>query len=71
MTKEVIGRKEERKLLMATLTTKKSEFVAVVGRRRVGKTYLIKQTFKEYMDFHLTGMQLQIKLNNCRTFSLR
>ena len=34
----------------------RSEFVAVYGRRRVGKTYLIKQYFKNRMDFYVTGI---------------
>ena len=32
------------------------EFVAVYGRRRVGKTYLIKELFKDKMAFYHTGM---------------
>lgn len=35
---------------------KRPEFVAVYGRRRVGKTYLIKELFKDKMAFYHTGM---------------
>ena len=36
--------------------SKKAEFVAVYGRRRVGKTYLIKELFRDKMAFYHTGM---------------
>lgn len=38
------------------LNSKKSEFLAVYGRRRVGKTYLIKEYFGYQFDFFITGM---------------
>ena len=33
----------------------KAELVAIYGRRRVGKTYLIKQYFDNQFDFYFTG----------------
>ena len=33
-----------------------SEFVAVYGRRRVGKTFLIREAFNNKFDFYMTGM---------------
>ncbi len=50
-----IGRKEETALLHALLQSPKSEFVAVYGRRRVGKTFLIRTVFENRFDFQLTG----------------
>lgn len=41
----IIGRIEEQKILLSALQSEYSEFVAVYGRRRVGKTYLIRETF--------------------------
>ena len=52
----IIGRKTEIEELMSLYRSKKSEFVAVYGRRRVGKTYLIKELFKDKMTFYHTGM---------------
>lgn len=52
----LIGRKEERALLMNAMNAEESQFIAVYGRRRVGKTYLIKQTFNEHFAFHHTGL---------------
>ena len=39
---KIIGRFREQELLKELFDSKKSEFIAVYGRRRVGKTYLIK-----------------------------
>lgn len=52
----VVGRKKEIQLLKKKLNSKKSEFIAVYGRRRVGKTYLIRNLFKEEMIFDLSGL---------------
>ena len=34
----------------------KPEFVAVYGRRRIGKTFLVRQYFKDQFDFYTTGI---------------
>jgi uncharacterized protein len=52
----IIGRKEEKKILQSVLDSNKSEFVAVYGRRRVGKTFLIRNVLGEMITFHVTGM---------------
>ena len=45
MNISMFGREEEKKILLSLLDSDKSEFVAVYGRRRVGKTYLIRETY--------------------------
>lgn len=52
----LIGREREFTLLSALETRSSSSFVAVYGRRRVGKTFLIKQAYNNQFDFHLTGI---------------
>lgn len=52
----LIGRKEESGKLKALLKSDKSEFVAVYGRRRVGKTYLIRETFNYKFAFQHSGL---------------
>lgn len=52
----IIGRKEEQRLLMDCLESKRPEFLAVYGRRRVGKTYLIKEFFDQRFAFYATGV---------------
>lgn len=52
----IIGRSKEIKELERLYRSPKAEFVAVYGRRRVGKTYLIRELFKDRMSFYVTGL---------------
>jgi len=52
----IIGRKKEMGIISSCLMSNKSEFVAVYGRRRVGKTYLIKELFDNEFTFYATGI---------------
>ncbi len=54
---KMIGRKEEIIRIKALLGSNKSEFLAVTGRRRVGKTFLIDTLLKEHYCFSMTGIQ--------------
>lgn len=51
----MIGRQKEQEELARLYNSDESEFVAVYGRRRVGKTYLIRETFEGRMTFTHTG----------------
>lgn len=53
---EIIGRKEEIAELKRYYKSGRAEFVAVYGRRRVGKTFLIDEVFHDDMAFHHTGL---------------
>jgi uncharacterized protein len=53
----IIGRIFEKNELKKTFESSKSELVAVIGRRRVGKTFLIRNYFKQYTIFEFTGVQ--------------
>ena len=53
---KIIGRKAEQKQILESFGSDKSELVAVYGRRRVGKTFLIKHCFNEEFDFWFTGI---------------
>lgn len=52
----MIGRKSEIQRLEALYNSDKAELVAVHGRRRVGKTYLINETFKGKFTFRHAGL---------------
>ena len=52
----MIGRKKETKELLSLYDGKRSELVAVYGRRRVGKTFLINETFKDKFTFKHTAL---------------
>ena len=56
MTK-LIGRKGEKKILQEAITSDEAELVAVVGRRRVGKTFLVETVYKEHFIFQIAGIQ--------------
>ncbi|MFK7936351.1 MAG: ATP-binding protein [Saprospiraceae bacterium] len=50
-----IGRKKERKILQEALDSASAEMVAVIGRRRVGKTLLINHTYQDHIVFKIAG----------------
>lgn len=52
----IIGRKKEIKELEDILCSNKAEFVVIYGRRRVGKTFLVREFFKNKFAFHHTGL---------------
>ena len=52
----IIGRKEEQRILLSAAQSEYSELIAVYGRRRVGKTYLIRETFGYKFTFQHTGL---------------
>lgn len=55
----IIGRIEEQKTLLKIYNSRRSEFLAIFGRRRIGKTYLIRQCFKSKpcYYFQITGIK--------------
>ncbi|MCB0736472.1 MAG: AAA family ATPase [Bacteroidetes bacterium] len=53
---ELVGRKREIELLQNALKSTQSELVAVYGRRRVGKTFLINKVFAKSKYFEITGL---------------
>ena len=56
MQNSIIGRKEEIALLEKYISSNHSEFIAVYGRRRVGKTFLIRKYFQNRFAFDMTGI---------------
>lgn len=55
---KVIGREKEKVLLKQITSSKNAEFVAIYGRRRVGKTYLIQQCLsKKGVYLECTGLK--------------
>ena len=55
----IIGRKRELELLEDAYSSHKAQFITVFGRRRVGKTFLVREFFKgkKCHFFHTTGTQ--------------
>jgi AAA+ ATPase superfamily predicted ATPase len=69
--KKIIGRREELATLKRLLNSGKSEFLAVYGRRRVGKTFLIRNFFSQSpcVFFHSTGIQRGVAKKQLEQFS--
>lgn len=55
--KKLIGRKEEQAILKEALKSDESEMVAITGRRRVGKTFLVRSVYNGRIDLEFTGVQ--------------
>ncbi|MDZ7899743.1 MAG: ATP-binding protein [Arcicella sp.] len=53
--KEIIGREIEKNILQEVLFSDEPELIAIYGRRRVGKTFLIRQFFEREMIFEFSG----------------
>lgn len=52
----IIGRSEEIRQLDRAYSSEYSEFVAVYGRRRIGKTFLVREQFEDSFTFQYTGV---------------
>ncbi|MDR1342740.1 MAG: ATP-binding protein [Prevotellaceae bacterium] len=55
--KRIIGRNAEMKQLTEYAASGKAEFVVIFGRRRVGKTFLVKEFFRGNFTFYLSGAE--------------
>ena len=53
----MIGRQKEQIELLRALNSKQSEFVALYGRRRIGKTFLVNEFFCGQFAFRATGIE--------------
>jgi AAA+ ATPase superfamily predicted ATPase len=57
MQRKLIGRTREKAILEKAYQSNQPEMIAVIGRRRVGKTFLVKTVYAEKIDFSITGVQ--------------
>lgn len=54
--RKIIGRNIEQTVLKDAMDNDKSELIALYGRRRIGKTYLIREYFKTNLVFEVAGL---------------
>ena len=52
----IIGREKEIRILNELYRSGKSELVAICGRRRVGKTFLVDEVFENKITFRHAGL---------------
>ena len=63
----IIGRKAEIRSLEDHYSSGRPEFIIIYGRRRVGKTFLVKELFEDKFSFYFTGsigVRNEINLTN-------
>jgi hypothetical protein len=71
---KIIGRERERRILSRCEQSDRPEFIAVYGRRRVGKTFLIVEHFNNKFAFSVTGISggsTKEQLNEFRSSLIR
>ena len=76
--RDMIVRIKERKTLREAYNSEYSQFVAVYGRRRIGKTFLVRETFEYSFTFQHAGAaketlkgQLGLLEPHCKTLAIR
>jgi hypothetical protein len=66
----IIGREKELHILKKILKSEKAEFLAIYGRRRIGKTFLIHEFFKDKgIYFEVTGSNKASKKEQLKNFT--
>ena len=66
----MIGRIDEQRRLREAFESEYSEFVAVFGRRRVGKTFLVREQFHNKFTFQHTGLARKSTREQLQSFQL-
>ncbi len=64
----MIGREKERQMLRNAYESSESQFVAIYGRRRIGKTYLVRETFNNSFTFYHSGAARENTKNQLHLF---
>lgn len=64
----IIGRKTEQRELLKAYASEYSEFVVVTGQRRVGETFLVRDTFDYKFAFQHAGLANQNTRTQLREF---
>ena len=64
----LVGRQYEQKRLLEAYKSEYSEFVAVYGRRRVGKTFLIRETFGYKFTFQHSGVAASTRVKQLKAW---
>jgi len=70
MSRHIIGRAIEKLTLEEALNTERSELIAVYGRRRIGKTYLIREYYSKNILFSFSGLRNGTRPDQIENFML-
>lgn len=66
---KLVGRIREKNILEEALLSEEAELIAVLGRRRVGKTYLVNHVYKKQLVFEVTGIQNATRNRQLKNFT--
>ena len=66
---KLVGREDEQEIFAKAMISLKSEMIAVIGRRRVGKTFLIRKYFEKDIVFEFTGLYKGTLTEHTRQFA--
>jgi uncharacterized protein len=69
MKKTLIGRKAESAIMLDLLESKEAEMLAVIGRRRVGKTFLVRSVYKDFITFEISGIHQSTQKEQLHDFA--
>lgn len=74
----IIAREKEQRILQDAFSSKQSEFIAIYGRRRIGKTFLVRETLGKHFAFSHTGVananveiQLEAFRDSLKTYGIK
>ena len=56
LMEKLVGRIQEKKILEDVLASAEAELIAIYGRRRIGKTFLIRSVYEKYIKFESIGV---------------
>ncbi len=71
MQDKLIGREQEKAILLKALQSKRAEMVSIIGRRRIGKTFLVQTTYKDHIAFEMTGIQNAPRTEQLQNFAIQ
>lgn len=67
----LIGRKKEQEVLRLALESDEAELISIIGRRRVGKTFLVRSVYQNILSFEFAGIQNGTRKEQLQNFTLR
>jgi AAA+ ATPase superfamily predicted ATPase len=66
----LIGRKSEKTILTNSLESNRPELIVVYGRRRIGKTFLVRQIYNKHIRFEFSGIHKVPRKEQLKNFHL-
>ncbi|MBT4398516.1 MAG: AAA family ATPase [Bacteroidetes bacterium] len=70
MSRKIVGRNLEKEKLEEALNSHRSELIAIYGRRRIGKTYLIREFYSKNITFGFSGLRNGIRQDQIENFMI-